>query len=443
MTSKILTDGDGDTLYISPWPSGRVVLVARQVGKRAEFGPVEPADLITAIREAAGETTEPAGDLIPAPSNTTVPTADDFAKDEFARHPDGRIAARVDGDSPQWRASDMQWLSDTAMAAEGWQIVTPAPTTAREAVALAVSLAYEPEGDTMPDQNGHLAVRDDGAINVYSEGSPVGLPARGKTCRRLLLDPPATVTPEWHSARIVEATCRGRVCQWARTATDSLWVSLDGESREAYTPDLSDVTVVVPEEVEACWNSDEGQVTQASVRRADRVAITWDDHGGEVFMPADAEFIAAARTAIPALLDALDAAEAELAAERRVARAAWDVMDRHRCDEQAERAYRRAERAEAELDRLHSWAGLMELLDEHYPADLIPTAPDDPARDTGPRIVSLIRRVDAAEAAIERVRAQAQGWRDEYSDPVYRDNGWCQGVLSAATEVIRTLDGDA
>lgn len=64
----------------------------------------------------------------------------------------------------------------------------------------------------------------------------------------------------------------------------------------------------------------------------------------------------------------------------------------------------RAERAEAELDRLHSWAGLMELLDERYPARLIPTAPDDPARDAGPRIVSLIRRVDEAEAAVQRVR---------------------------------------
>lgn len=52
-------------------------------------------------------------------------------------------------------------------------------------------------------------------------------------------------------------------------------------------------------------------------------------------------------------------------------------------------------------------------------------------------------RADRAEAAVQRVRAQAQRWIDEYSDPVYRDNGWYQGVVSAATEVIRTLDGDA
>lgn len=58
------------------------------------------------------------------------------------------------------------------------------------------------------------------------------------------------------------------------------------------------------------WDFDGSQVAQSSVRRADRAAITWDDHGGEVFVPADAEFIAAAREAVPALLDALDEAEA-------------------------------------------------------------------------------------------------------------------------------------
>lgn len=51
------------------------------------------------------------------------------------------------------------------------------------------------------------------------------------------------------------------------------------------------------------WDLDGRQVPQSSVRRPDRVSITWDDHGGEVFVPADAEFIAAAREAVPALLD--------------------------------------------------------------------------------------------------------------------------------------------
>ena len=41
-----------------------------------------------------------------------------------------------------------------------------------------------------------------------------------------------------------------------------------------------------------------------------------------------------------------------------------------------------------------SWAGLMELLDEHWPADLFPTLQDDPERDAGARIVSLLRWVN-------------------------------------------------
>lgn len=47
-------------------------------------------------------------------------------------------------------------------------------------------------------------------------------------------------------------------------------------------------------------NGDESEVTYANA------PITWDDHGGEVFTEGDAEFIAAARTDVPALLDALE-----------------------------------------------------------------------------------------------------------------------------------------
>lgn len=42
----------------------------------------------------------------------------------------------------------------------------------------------------------------------------------------------------------------------------------------------------------------------------------------------------------------------------------------------------------------HSWAGLMALLDEHWPEGIFPTREDDEARDAGARIVSLIRWVD-------------------------------------------------
>ena len=51
-----------------------------------------------------------------------------------------------------------------------------------------------------------------------------------------------------------------------------------------------------------------------------------------------------------------------------------------------------------EIDRLHTWDGLMELLDEHWPEDIFPTLPDTDKRDPGPRIVSLLRMVDRLRA---------------------------------------------
>lgn len=62
---------------------------------------------------------------------------------------------------------------------------------------------------------------------------------------------PAPVTPEWHSARIVEArVLGGDRCQWASTS-NGMWVSLDGSNRPAHRAYLLDATVVVPGEVEA------------------------------------------------------------------------------------------------------------------------------------------------------------------------------------------------
>lgn len=70
---------------------------------------------------------------------------------------------------------------------------------------------------------------------------------------------------------------------------------------------------------------------------------------------ADAEFIAAARTLVPELV--------------------------------------------AEVERLHSWDGLISLVDEHYPADIFPTEPDRDTRDPGPRIISLLRVCDELRSA--------------------------------------------
>ncbi len=61
----------------------------------------------------------------------------------------------------------------------------------------------------------------------------------------------------------------------------------------------------------------------------------------------------------------------------------------------------------AEVDRLHSWDGLMSILDEHYPESIFPTEPDREDRDSGPRIISLIRQVD-------RLRVKETGSEWEY-----------------------------
>lgn len=57
--------------------------------------------------------------------------------------------------------------------------------------------------------------------------------------------------------------------------------------------------------------------------------------------------------------------------------------------------------SEAEVERLHSWEGLMSLLDEHWPESMIPTLSDDVSRDPGPRIVSLLRWVEALRRALD------------------------------------------
>ena len=55
----------------------------------------------------------------------------------------------------------------------------------------------------------------------------------------------------------------------------------------------------------------------------------------------------------------------------------------------------------AEVEKLHSWDGLMSLLDEHWPDDIFPTTEDREDRDPGPRIVSLLRRVDMLQKRVQ------------------------------------------
>lgn len=73
----------------------------------------------------------------------------------------------------------------------------------------------------------------------------------------------------------------------------------------------------------------------------------------------------------------------------------------------------------AELDRLHTWGGLMSLLDEHWPEGLVPTGPDDDSRDPGPRIVSLLRWVARLRSGITTAPCDMP-----QQEPF--DFGWCQ-----------------
>ena len=91
----------------------------------------------------------------------------------------------------------------------------------------------------------------------------------------------------------------------------------------------------------------------------------------------------------------------------------------------------------AEVERLHSWTGLLSLLDEHWPAELFPTLADNPARDTGPRLVSALRRAENAEAAIARV------WAIDPEDHATKSRDYGRGFADAIRLVRASLGGDA
>ena len=65
---------------------------------------------------------------------------------------------------------------------------------------------------------------------------------------------------------------------------------------------------------------------------------------------------------------------------------------------------------------LKSWSGLFEILNEAYPEDVFLTLPNNESRDSGPRIVSLIRlldrertRAEVAESRLEAVTVPTAG----------------------------------
>lgn len=95
----------------------------------------------------------------------------------------------------------------------------------------------------------------------------------------------------------------------------------------------------------------------------------------------DIEFIAAARTAVPALLDML-------------------------------------EKAEAERDKYIHLIGVL-----------------------AEQVAAREANQERVRAALDRVRAHLIRWADEYGDEVYQGNGWAEGVRDAAREALKELDG--
>jgi hypothetical protein len=66
--------------------------------------------------------------------------------------------------------------------------------------------------------------------------------------------------------------------------------------------------------------------------------------------------------------------------------------------------------ARAEFARLHSWEGLMSLLDEHYPADIF----IDDSGDLGPRVVVLIRECDVLRYSVRTLKMEAESLRNVF-----------------------------
>ena len=91
-------------------------------------------------------------------------------------------------------------------------------------------------------------------------------------------------------------------------------------------------------------------------------------------------------------------------------KAKWSVWDRDQLSALIELQERRQAAAEvkktiAEVDRLHTWDGMLSILDEHWPEELAPTIEkDDPSRDSGVRIVSLLRWVSRLQSRITELK---------------------------------------
>jgi len=147
----------------------------------------------------------------------------------------------------------------------------------------------------------------------------------------------------------------------------------------------------------ASWPSDEDQV-RLIYKSGDRVE--WNPTGDEW---KSATVHRVGRVGVLILLD--ENGETLLAQEEHL-----------RCETVASvRADR--DRLAAELAELHTWRGLMSLLDEHWPADVFDGRSND--GDPGPRIVALMRQVHLLRTELEKEREERWVPVDESEDT------WC------------------
>ena len=100
-----------------------------------------------------------------------------------------------------------------------------------------------------------------------------------------------------------------------------------------------------------------------------------------------------------------------------------------------------------ELRRIDSWSGLIELLDRHWPEDIFPTLDDDDDRDSGPRIVSLIRWVqrlredkNQQQTRIGKLEAACQKADDGISDALLgADSEYARLSINYASDISKHL----
>ena len=70
-----------------------------------------------------------------------------------------------------------------------------------------------------------------------------------------------------------------------------------------------------------------------------------------------------------------------------------DLLELHKTDDRMiphRELHKIANLARAEIERLHSWDGLMSLVDEHYPSDVV----DGSSGEPGPRLIVLLREIE-------------------------------------------------